>query len=270
MTDKRQKRFLRTIATACCVIVGIGIAGVLVSFYGYTWIDASPASKFIEKEPLNESESSDDGFPQINWVELKETNPEVVGWVSIPETPLSYPVVQAPSTDPTYYLDHDFFKKSNYQGCPYIDASCAEMGLEHSRNIVVYGHNLGHGSTLLFATIANYADTLFAQQHPTILFQTPETKYTLVVEAVSVLSGETRGKRTIFESERDFLQWYKDCLSNAQVHLELPVNVPQDAQLFSFVTCSYHESNNERTVVYARGVSSSPEEVVSSSPKDSE
>lgn len=269
MTNKRQKRFFRTIATACCVIAGIGIAGVLVSFYEHTWIDANPASRFIEKEPSNESESSEDVFPQINWTELKETNPEVVGWVSIPETPLSYPVVQAPPTDPTYYLDHDIFKKSNYQGCPYIDASCAEVGLGHSRNIVVYGHNLGHGSTLLFATIANYADTLFAQQHPAILFQTPKIKYTLVVEAVSVLSGETPSKRTIFESERDFLQWYKDCLSNAQVRLKLPASTPQDAQLFSFVTCSYHESNNERTVVYARGIPSLSEEVVSSSPKDS-
>ncbi len=243
---------------------------MLVSYCGRTWIDANPTSRFIEKASSSESESLEDEFPQINWVELKKVNSEVVGWVSIPETPLSYPVVQAPSEDPAYYLDHDFFKKSNYQGCPYIDASCAEVGYQYSRNVVMCGHNLGHGSTLLFATIANYSDTSFAKRHPVILFQTPKTKYALAVEAVSVLSGESPSKRTVFESTEDFHEWYKDCLNNAQIRLKLPADIPQDAQLFSFVTCSYHKSNNERTVVYARGVPSSSEEVVSSTSVDTE
>ena len=42
----------------------------------------------------------------VDWEALKESNPDTVGWVYVPNTVINYPIVQASDND--YYLWHDF------------------------------------------------------------------------------------------------------------------------------------------------------------------
>ena len=69
---------------------------------------------------------------KLKYGALFEQNNDFVGWISIDETSIHYPVMQTPD-NPDYYLKHGFDKAYSNYGVPYIDEGCAP-GL--SNNIV--------------------------------------------------------------------------------------------------------------------------------------
>ena len=68
--------------------------------------------------------------------ELYLQNEDMVGWISIAGTKLSYPVMQTPN-NPNFYLKHNFEKAYSDLGTPYIQENC---NLSESDNLVIYGH----------------------------------------------------------------------------------------------------------------------------------
>lgn len=195
--------------------------------------------------PLPDDVSFDeDGFPDIDWEYWRSVNPDVIGWVTVPGTDIDQPIVQASTSDPTYYLHHDVYGKWSVYGCPYLDAECAEEGLD-SDNAVVFGHHMNDGS--MFADFAGYSDAGFAASHRKVLLQTPDSKRVLSVSFSRVIDAEKTVKRTSFADAADFADWYASELEAAAV--TLTAEIP--SQNTTFVTCSYSRFSNERTLVFA-------------------
>ena len=94
-------------------------------------------------------------------------NADMVGWILIEDTNIDYPVMQT-STDPTYYLKHNFEKNYTDYGCPFMQADCD--ALAPSDNLIIYGHNMKDGS--MFADLAKYRSKDFWQAHKTVWFDT--------------------------------------------------------------------------------------------------
>lgn len=202
------------------------------------------------REEKQECEQTDEnGFPHVDWEHWRQVNPDVVGWITVPGTPLDYPVVQAPPDDPLYYLTHDVYRTWNFAGCPYLDAGCLEGGLAHSRSAVVFGHNLGHGDTSLFATVAHMTDGGFAHKHRRVLVQTPETKCVYLIVGSSCIPGSQATKRTSFTTAEDFHSWLSNRLADCTLLLD--DDAVDTDQVLVLCTCSYSRWNDERTVVYA-------------------
>lgn len=139
--------------------------------------------------------------------------------------------------------------KPNFIGCPYLDADCAEGGLFGSANAVVFGHNLGFGDTSMFNAVASYTDASFAREHCRVLLQTPDESREFEVQAADCFGGWEAQKRTRFESEADFSQWYADRLVESDMRL---TDEAVASPIVTLCTCSYNRwADNERTVVYA-------------------
>ena len=51
----------------------------------------------------------------INWKKLKRMNKDIVAWIKVPGTKVSYPIVQG--KDNSTYLHRTFHKKYNPSGC---------------------------------------------------------------------------------------------------------------------------------------------------------
>ena len=137
----------------------------------------------------------------------------------------------------------------SYMGCPYLDADCAEGGLFGSANAVVFGHNLGFGDTSMFNAVASYTDASFAREHRRVLLQTPDERREFEVQAADCIGGWEAQKRTRFESEADFSQWYADRLVESDMRL---TDEAVASPIVTLCTCSYNRwADNERTVVYA-------------------
>lgn len=74
----------------------------------------------------------------VNFDNLKNINPDTVGWLYVPGTEINYPFVQTTNND--YYLKHSFDKSSNKKGWVFLDFRNNIDNL--SKNTVLYAHGL--------------------------------------------------------------------------------------------------------------------------------
>lgn len=233
---------------AFCV-AGILFTGVVMVIIAIT---TATARTHLAPSPLADDwlyhDADGESFPVVDWDYWAEINPAVVGWITIPGTSIDTAVVQALPTDPHYYLSHDIYGNRNAWGVPYLSAECFERGLD-SPNALIYGHNMTRTGTPLFGELTNNLDASYADEHRTILLQTPEWKQTLQLQCVEVVQGFSASKRTHFKDGDDLAEWYAERFAASSVCLDEMSSKPE--QVFSLVTCSYTQSNNERTVSYA-------------------
>ncbi|SHM81178.1 class B sortase [Ruminococcus flavefaciens] len=88
-------------------------------------------------------------------------NSSVVGWITIPDTHIDFPIAQAEDND--FYLHNGFDMKYNYElGCPFLDYRCASdfSGF----NSIVYAHHMTQQR--MFADIALFKDSEFMASNP--------------------------------------------------------------------------------------------------------
>ncbi len=188
-------------------------------------------------------------FPNIDWQYWKSVNKDIIGWISVKNTKINYPILQADESDPSYYLEHDIYGNANEEGCIFLDAECASEGLE-SKNSVVFGHHLIEGRG--FSAFADYSDQSYASANDIILLQTPDWQKALKVLFVEVTRGDAQTKVTSFESDEQFRLWLKQRYEASCVKLEEKIqNVVSVQRIWTFCTCSYTTYENERTLVYA-------------------
>ena len=76
---------------------------------------------------------------------LRETNPDVIGWISIPGTVIDYPIVQTDNND--YYLDHSITGTYLKSGSIFVDYRNESDWSD--KNTIIYGHNLASEKCLL-------------------------------------------------------------------------------------------------------------------------
>jgi len=59
---------------------------------------------------------------QDSFAELYQDNSEIVGWISVENTIIDYPILQ--TNDNNYYMDKDFYKDYSYPGSIFVDFRC--------------------------------------------------------------------------------------------------------------------------------------------------
>ena len=84
----------------------------------------------VQKEEIKEQ--------TINVEELYKINSDIVGWLKIENSNMSYPVMQTKDR-PNYYLNKNFYKKYSALGTPYLAENC---NIEESDNLIIYGHHI--------------------------------------------------------------------------------------------------------------------------------
>ncbi len=94
---------------------------------------------------------------------LLEINSDYAGWICIPGTSVSYPVVYP--KDNQEYLKQTFEGQKNLCGCLFFEASRPPFS---SENTVIYGHNMKSGE--MFGSLKKYREEEFFRQNRKIYF----------------------------------------------------------------------------------------------------
>lgn len=180
--------------------------------------------------------------------ELYEMNNELVGWVSVEGMAIDFPVMQCKDDD--YYLKHDFFKKEDKHGVPYVRER-ADVDTPGT-NFVIYGHNMSDGS--MFESLERYREENFYREHPLISFDTlyEERTYEIVAVFLSKIysEGDDVFKYYQFDqanTEGEFCYFYENIKELALY--DTGVTAEFGDNFLTLSTCSYHTQDGRLAVV---------------------
>lgn len=105
---------------------------------------------------------------KIDMAALREINPDVMGWIVIPGTSVSYPLMDG--EDNQYYLEHTWDRSLNSVGSIFLEENCSSELSDF--NTIIYGHNMKDKS--MFGSLKLYKDEEFWKEAPYIYVITGE------------------------------------------------------------------------------------------------
>lgn len=124
-------------------------------------------------------------FEGCDFDALLSVNDEIIGWIVIPGTNISYPICQ--HEDNQYYLEHTSQRESNLVGAIFADYRVKEPFEEF--NTILYGHRLLNQT--MFSALKTYVEKDVWEQNPYIYICTPGTIY--VYEIYAAFRGDPDG-----------------------------------------------------------------------------
>lgn len=206
---------------------------------------APPETEPPETEPPETEPPAPEILPRFQ--ELAAENPDLWGWVTIPDTVVDYPVMHTPK-EPQKYLNADFSGAYSYPGTPFLDASCTS----ESDNLMVYAHNMMDGT--MFRPLLKYGNLTYAKAHPTFRLDTlyEEREYQVVCAFYD----------RVYYAQEDVFKFYQfinatDAEEFDQVVAKIKakslydtgVNPQYGDQLAMLITCSSHTDNGRFVLV---------------------
>ena len=257
-----MKKFLQTLILILCIVVFCFSAWQLYGIwqeyhtgdeiYDSVQEEVSLPSSGEEENPQDgssENGSENDSALRIpdslvNLDALLKINSDAVGWILIPDTNISYPVLQA--EDNERYLRRTITGESNKAGCIFVD--CRTENAFQEANTIVYGHNLLNGK--MFSNLMKYEEQDWYQDHPYIYIQTSDG-----VQAYEIYSCyRTRDSSSTYtfglETDTEAFQEYLDETINQSLY-STGIKPDSSDRIVTLSTCT-NESDEERFVVHGR------------------
>lgn len=186
--------------------------------------------------------------------DLYELNKDMVGWISIEDTKIDYPVMQT-IYDEEYYLYRDFYGKDNKEGVPFMDDRCIPR--LPNTNLIIYGHNMKNGD--MFADLLKYQDKDYYEKHKYIRFDTVYEEGLYEIIAVFRTRVAYKDENTFrfynflqADSEEDFYDYISNIRALSLYETESGASVSD--YLLTLTTCEYTVEDG-RFVVVARKIS---------------
>ena len=186
---------------------------------------------------------TDHGEYRLDFVWLRENNPDFVGWLIFPNTDISYPMVQGSDND--YYLKHLFSGAYSDLGSIFVDYRSHLLEDEHT---IVHGHNF-HNYGVMFSKLLNYKEQAFYEANPVAYFLTEDGGYTLEIASAFEVEVTDPIYTFVFRTE----EAYGNLLEHIQAKSEIQssIELTTEEKILTFSTCS-NISRDGRFVVVCR------------------
>ncbi|MDE5564760.1 MAG: class B sortase [Oscillospiraceae bacterium] len=195
---------------------------------------------------------------------LLEKNSEVVGFISIPDTVVQYPVLQHRIAEDgnDYYLNKNILLQTEKAGSIFMDYrnyfDLVENGqklFENSGNLIIYGHNMHDYS--MFGSLKRYINEAdYYDQHPIVYLNSNYRKYQYKIFGMIIVDIDDESDTKFdywntlnFAGETDFYDYVNE-VKRRTVRLT-DVDVTYGDQLLTLSTCNSTFSDG-RLVVFAR------------------
>lgn len=193
----------------------------------------TPEEDNTETEPAGEDPSV--VLPAVDFEALRETGPDIIGWLTLPDTAINYPVTQA--DDNEYYLHHLYDGTYNKTGCLFADYENQEDFSD--RNTIIYGHNMRDGS--MFAALNEYDGQSYFDGHPQMYLVTPGGGYvveifTAFVAKPSESGSDTSPWRLSFKDDGAYTTWLSEMAGRSVI--ETDVTVTSSDKVLTLSTCT--------------------------------
>lgn len=184
--------------------------------------------------------------------ELFNQNADMIGWISIPDTIINYPVMQTPDR-PNFYLKHNFERQYSNYGVPYIAESCIIN--PQSDNITIFGHHMKSGK--MFGNLDKYKSEKFFYEHSVIQFDTRAGFGEYQIFAVFKVNPYDFAYNQFDNAvdKEEFDNYVRRCKELS--FYDTGITAEYGDKLITLSTCEYSGQNN-RLVVVAKKIGGEP------------
>ena len=173
---------------------------------------------------------------------LRAQNPDIIGWIYSPDTPINYPIAQSEDND--YYLRRLTDGTRNTAGTIFVDfRNSADFS---DRNTLVYGHNMKNDT--MFGTLSEYDSQSYYESHRTLWLLTPEQSWKLEPIAGFVTRADS-DSYTLFESREELVGYLEEALTRSGFESE--VDPEQTERIVTLTTCTYQGVDKRYILVCA-------------------
>lgn len=179
---------------------------------------------------------------EVDLETLRTINADVIGWICIPGTDLSYPLLQG--EDNEYYLNHTWQRKRSSAGAVFLDYR-SSLAASHA---LIYAHRMSN--TTMFGTLKFYEDETFWEEHPSVYLVSKDMvgRYDIFAAFESSVSSNVY-KLNLTEGKREeFLSW---CLEQSVIDTGLTPRAKDRTICLSTCISSIGESNTRWVVLAA-------------------
>ncbi len=261
---------LKLIASLCIYVSFVSL--IIIKSYDYidklsvdklnTDIISSSIANNINNEPVevNQNPDEEDEEEEITLSEreqmiqkytfekafsnLKKINNETVGYLTINNTEVKYPVVQ--HDDNVYYLKHDYFKKSKSVGWIFMDYRNNSKSWDD--NTIIYGH-YSSGNGIMFGSLKNILNSKWRKNSENMIFSydTEKESYKFKIFAGYKVDYTTDYLITNFDDEKEFNDFIK--LIRDRSNFDTDDKITYGDKILTLSTCA--GSGNRRLVIHA-------------------
>ncbi len=197
-----------------------------------------------------------DALQAMDFSALREVNPEVLGWLLIPNTGISYPLLQHANNE--YYLGHSWNKSRSPVGAIFLDSQCSKS--LSNFNTIIYGHRMNNGS--MFTPLAKYKNQSYWQEHPTVYITDDNGTHRYEIFAAYEVSTSGMTYALSFSTDAGKQKFINYCLEQSLIETGLQPTV--NDYILTLSTCTGH-GHATRWVVQAMRKS---EEASTTPPED--
>lgn len=211
-----------TVKKYLLILGGFAIAAVLyllLTFRPWHHTEVQRPELPDVSEPIPETETY---VSPIDFAALQAENPDIYGWLDIPDTDISYPLLQSQEDD-TFYLNHDAYKEYNSAGALFTEHRYNKNDMTDPVT-VVYGHRQNDGS--MFGTLQQtFSDPEGFASHKTIVVYLPDRELRYQVRAALPYDN----RHILYQYDFHDTQSYSDFLYSVYNARALGINYAEQA-----------------------------------------
>ncbi len=166
----------------------------------------------------------------VDFNELQQINPDVIGWIRVGAVNISYPVTQG--EDNEFYLHRTFKKVDNFAGCIFLNAENSPYFTD--QNTIVYGHNMKNGS--MFGQLKKFKEQETLDKNPYFWIFTKDFIYQYRIFSSSIVN-KIGDPYIIRFSEEDFAKFIQKSIASSEINCGDVQVTPQD-RVVTLSTCT--------------------------------
>ncbi len=184
-----------------------------------------------------------DALSQLNLEALREQNSDVIGWIYVAATKISYPIVHY--TDNDYYLYRTYLGKNNKGGSIFMECLCREDMDEF--NTIIYGHRMKNLS--MFGSLKYYKSKSYWREHPSVYIVLEDGIHKFNIFAAYEVSTGGQAFRISFKNDVEKQAFIDDALKRSAYRTGIKPTVKD--KILTLSTCSGTGGYETRWIVQA-------------------
>ena len=244
--NKKRKNKLKMIFALILVII---ITIIIISLYKKYKTNNNELIKDI-KDDTSDVASKDNTERMKKLKELQKENSDIVAWLQIENSNINYPVLQCDNNE--YYMTHTYNKEYSKDGSLFLDKDY-DWSIP-STNLLIYGHN-NIGSKEMFASLVNYKDENYYNEHKTIRLTTNKEDAEYEIIAVFLSRVYYKSEKNVFRyyyfinanNEQEFNNYVENSKKSSLYNIE--ATAKYEDQLLTLSTCEYSQKDGRLAVV---------------------